>query len=38
MNPIFSKFTLGLMALGLVTREAQLWAYERGLNNPTEQV
>ena len=32
MNPIFAKFTLALMAVGLVTVEAQLWAYERGLN------
>jgi hypothetical protein len=32
MNPVFAKFTLALIAAGLVTMEAQLWAYENGLN------
>lgn len=28
-----SKFTRALMAFGVVTMDAQLWAWQRGLNN-----
>lgn len=31
MNGEFAKYTLALMKLGLVTMEAQLWAYNRNL-------
>ena len=29
MQPVFAKYTLALMSLGLVTREAQLWGHEK---------
>ena len=28
-----AKFTRALMAVGIVTMDAQLWAWQRGLNN-----
>jgi hypothetical protein len=31
MNPIFCKWTLALIQAGVVTMEAQLWAYNLGL-------